>query len=145
MTALIVILSVVFIIAIAVIYKLVSKQNTDTVYNKYEIQNNIILPVKVVKTTNENNSAKQLSALPKDVALDDKGLPYKINRKYLDGWGKQFNAFVTLNGEYYHKSKCRCCKGHTYKCIHVYNAIKAGYKPCQICKPKDKIDDWYLV
>ena len=81
--------------------------------------------------------------LPRKVAIGTDGLPYKTDRKYKDGWGKQFNAFITPQGKYYHKSKCRYCNGHQHSCIHVYTAINKGYLPCPYCKPKDKIDDWY--
>lgn len=82
--------------------------------------------------------------IPENILFDKNGLPYKVDKKYRKGWGKQFNAFVTPHGEYYHKSKCRCCKTHNYQCIHVYTALSKGYKPCKICKPKPAIDDWYI-
>lgn len=82
--------------------------------------------------------------LPYGVAIDEKGLPYKTDRVYMAGWGKQFNAFITPEGVCYHKRKCQCCYRHDYKCIHVYTAIKEGYRACEVCKPKGKIDDWYI-
>lgn len=100
--------------------------------------------------TNTGNSSTnldrstQIAEIPENVQFDNKGLPYKIDKKYEPGWGKQFNAFVTASGEYYHKSKCRCCKSRKHECIHVYTALKKGYKPCKICKPKPAIDDWYI-
>ncbi len=82
-----------------------------------------------------------IDILPEGYAIDKDGLPYKKNRVY--GWGKEFNAFITANGNCYHKSKCPLIKGNKKILLHRYTAIK-HYTPCQVCKPKNYIDEWFL-
>ena len=91
-------------------------------------------PKTIVQTENT-------SAIPNGYAIGSDGLPYKTNRQY--GWGREFNVFVTNNGEHYHRSRCKIIKTKKRKLMHRYNAIKI-YKPCTYCKPKAYIDDWYI-
>ena len=84
---------------------------------------------------------KKTSVIPNGYAIGSDGLPYKTNRQY--GWGREFNVFVTNNGEHYHRSKCKIIKGKKKKLMHRYNAIKR-YEPCTYCKPKGYIDEWYI-
>ena len=78
---------------------------------------------------------------PVGYAIDENGLPYKTNRVY--GWGKEYNAFVTEYGKYFHKSNCPTLKGKKKILMHRYNAMKY-YMPCSHCHPKDYIDSWYV-
>lgn len=84
---------------------------------------------------------KKIVTVPSGYAIGSDGLPYKINRQY--GWGREFNVFVTNNGEHYHRSKCKTIKGKKRKLMHRYNAIKR-YEPCAYCKPKGYIDNWFI-
>ena len=79
------------------------------------------------------------------IGIDENGLPYVKNRIYQAGWGKAFNAFVTTNGDCYHKSKCPLIKGKPRQVIHIYTAIQdENLRPCLYCNPKRHIDDWYI-
>lgn len=79
--------------------------------------------------------------LPKNVALDSDGLPYKTNRVY--GYGKQFNVFITRNGKYFHRNKCRYITSKHKILLHRYTALQR-YLPCPYCKPISYIDNWYM-
>ncbi|MDD6564238.1 MAG: YHYH domain-containing protein [Clostridiales bacterium] len=99
-------------------------------------------PKTIVHTeTVSTQKQKNTSAIPDGYAIGSDGLPYKTNRQY--GWGREFNVFVTNNGEHYHRSRCKIIKAKKRKLMHRYNAIKI-YKPCTYCKPKAYIDDWYI-
>ena len=99
-------------------------------------------PKTIVHTeTVSTQKQKNTSAIPDGYAIGSDGLPYKTNRQY--GWGREFNVFVTNNGEHYHRGRCKIIKTKKRKLMHRYNAIKI-YKPCTYCKPKAYIDDWYI-
>lgn len=78
--------------------------------------------------------------LPEGYAVDENGLPYKANKQY--GWGREFNAFVTDGGKCYHRSKCKVLEGKKKRLVHRYKAMEK-YKPCELCKPRTDVADWW--
>jgi hypothetical protein len=76
------------------------------------------------------------------VGIDEHCFPYVIDRK--NGYGRRFNAYITPNGNCYHRSRCK--KLHDKKAvIHIYGAIAdTRLKPCKLCNPRTTIDEWYL-
>ena len=94
------------------------------------------------KTKNSSPPPQNKSPLiPEGYAIGKDGLPYKTNRQY--GWGREFNVFITSNGEHFHRGRCKIIKGKEKKLMHRYFALKR-YEPCAYCKPKYNIDNWYI-
>ncbi len=101
----------------------------------------IIVAYKYIKLSKSTKPIDK-SMLPNGVDIDEKTLlPYKTNRVY--GYGKEFNAFVTPNGKYFHRSRCNYVKSHKKILMHRYEALKKNYLPCPYCKPVSKVNAWY--
>lgn len=94
-----------------------------------------------LEVTNDEPSNLDISMIPKKVSLDNDMLPYIKNKKY--AWGKRFNAFITSDDIYYHKSTCTNLSGKKKEVIHRYLAIQK-YTPCPMCNPNNTIDSWYI-
>lgn len=109
--------------------------------NKKTAKATKITPVAEKANAEPLKKATKSVSIPAGYEIGSDALPYKTNRQY--GWGREFNVFVTNNGEHYHRSKCKTIKNKKRKLMHRYNAIKR-YKPCTYCKPKGYIDEWYI-
>ena len=122
--------------------KLVANRIKDEIKSRKAVKSISELPKTIVQAeTGSTQPRKETHTIPNGYAIGSDGLPYKTNRQY--GWGREFNVFVTNNGEHYHRSKCKIIKARKRKLMHRYNAIKR-YKPCTYCKPKAYIDEWYI-
>lgn len=88
------------------------------------------------------NKMLDISMIPKTVELDkDTLLPQSLKREY--GYGRRFNAFITDDCSYYHRSKCAKIKGQKKQCIHRYLALHK-INSCPDCTPNNYIDEWYI-
>ncbi len=140
----ILLMAVIILILTALLYKTLNKEKKDA--GPPDVS--CVLP----KTHTDSISAppvepsKILIIPPNDkIAIDESGLPYVKDRVYESGWGHRFNVFVTKSGKCYHNRKCPTLNHKTVSAMHLYMAIcDDKLEPCPVCKPKTKIDDWYL-
>ena len=106
------------------------------------MRKNSLLRENIETSTESKKTSFDVSMLPANVTIDPKTLlPQTKNKEY--GYGRQFNAFVSSQGNVYHKSRCRFVKGKHKQLIHRYIAYQK-YTPCQFCKPRGYIDKWYI-
>jgi len=74
---------------------------------------------------------------------------FKLNAKATESFSEKLTAkdsekievYYTDTGECYHSTSCHCLKKSKHK-IKLVDAVKAGYRPCYICKPAVLVDDY---
>ena len=146
-TMLAVILIGIIVIAVLLRDYIKDRKNAPTSKKIEPNKTHSIKPAPTLKKTNQPITQFKPDALPEGVALDENNLPYCINKisKSTINYGKRFNAYAVQGGKCYHRRSCKQLQGKkAIMTMHIYQAIISPLKPCSYCKPKTKIDDWYL-